>query len=104
MKNLILDVEKFKNFTDEKYYKGLLWEGNTSRIMLICLKPGQEIKPHVHKGDHIWLVLEGSGEFLCSSAEPRVIDSGKIVVAPDGADHGIRNHTKENLVFASITV
>ena len=67
------------------------------------LKPGQEIKPHVHEGDHIWIVLEGSGEFLSSDGEAREIDRSKIVVAPSGEAHGVRNNTDENLVFASIT-
>jgi len=103
MKNIILDFQKIKKFIDEKPYKELVWEGSTSRIMLICLKPGQEIKPHVHDGDHIWAVLEGSGEFLSGDNDAQVISTDNIVVAPEGEAHGIRNNTKENLVFASIT-
>ena len=104
MENLILDIQKLKKFIDEKPSKELIWKSDSSRIMLICLKPGQEIKPHVHDGDHIWAVLEGSGEFLSSDKEAQVISKDNIVIAPEGKDHGIRNHTNENLVFASITV
>jgi quercetin dioxygenase-like cupin family protein len=104
MENMILDFNRFKKFSDEKHHKETLWTGNTSRINLMNLKPGQEIHPHVHNGDHIWVVLEGSGEFLSSDKDPQVITTGMIVVAPEGRDHGVRNHTKENLVFASITV
>jgi quercetin dioxygenase-like cupin family protein len=104
MKNLILEIEKFKKFNDEKPQKETLWTGNTSRINLMNLKPGQEIKPHIHDGDHIWIVVEGSGELLSSDGEAQLIDTGKIVVAPSGEAHGIRNNTGENLVFASITV
>jgi quercetin dioxygenase-like cupin family protein len=104
MENLILDFQKFKKFSDEKHHKEILWTGNTSRINLMNLKPGQEIKPHIHDGDHIWVVLEGSGEFLSSDKEPQAIREGIIVVAPEGKDHGVRNNTNENLVFASITV
>jgi len=104
MKNLILDFEKIKKFTDEKPYKETLWESNSSRINLMNLKPGQEIKPHVHHGEHIWVILEGSGEFLSSETEARPIATGNIIVAPEGQDHGVRNNTDKNLVFASITV
>ena len=104
MENLILDIQKLKKFSDEKPHKEMLWTGGTSRINLMNLKPGQQIKPHVHNGDHIWVVLEGSGEFLSSDSEARVISTGNIVVAPEGKDHGVRNNTNENLVFASITV
>jgi len=104
MKNLIFDFEKLKKFSDEKYHKETLWEGGDSRINLMNLKPGQEIRPHVHKGDHIWVILEGSGEFLSSESGPRTITAGNIIVAPEGEDHGVRNSTDKNLVFASITV
>jgi quercetin dioxygenase-like cupin family protein len=104
MKNLILDIQKLKKFNDEKPHKETIWTGDTSRINLMNLKPGQEIKPHVHDGDHIWVVLEGKGEFLSSDQEAQEIHTGNIVIAPEGEAHGIRNNTDENLVFASITV
>jgi len=104
MKNIILDIQKLKKFNDEKPCKETLWTGGTSRINLNSMKPGQEITPHIHNGDHIWVVLQGSGEFLSSDKESQVIDIGKIVIVPAGEEHGVRNTTKENLVFASITV
>jgi len=104
MKNIILDIQKLKKFTDEKPHKETLWTGDSSKINLISLKPGQEIKPHIHDGDHIWIVMEGSGEFLSSDEESQVIGAGKIVIVPAGEEHGIRNTTNENIVFASITV
>jgi mannose-6-phosphate isomerase-like protein (cupin superfamily) len=104
MKNIILDVQQFKKFNDKKANKETLWTGNTSRINIINLRPGQEIKPHIHDGDHIWIILEGSGEFLSFNEESSIIDVGKIVIAPAGEGHGIRNNTKGDLVFVSITV
>jgi quercetin dioxygenase-like cupin family protein len=67
------------------------------------MKPGQEIITHTHHGNHIWIVMEGRGEFQ-STGETQVIDSGKIVIVPALEEHGIRNASKENLVIASITV
>ena len=103
MKSQFLDANQLKKFDDEKRYKALLWEKDNSTLNLICLKPGQEIKPHVHDGDHIWVVMEGAGEYL-SDEEGRQLTTGMIVIAPTGEPHGIRNNTEENLVFASITV
>ena len=104
MKNLILDIENFKQVNDEKPNKETMWEKDKSRMNLMNLKPGQEIKPHVHDGDHLWIVLEGSGEFLSSDSDPQPIGFGKVVIAPEGQHHGVRNNTDKNLVFASITV
>lgn len=103
MKTLILDIEELKKFSDEKRHQETLWADEHSTIKLICMKPGQEITTHTHHGSHIWIVLEGKGEFLSADKEPRLIDIGKIVIVPPLVEHGIRNAAKENLVLASIT-
>ena len=103
MKTLILDIQKLKKFSDEKRHHETLWADAHSTIKLICMKPGQEITTHTHHGNHIWIVMEGKGEFLSSDKEPQVIDIGKIVIVPPLVEHGIRNAAKENLVLASIT-
>jgi quercetin dioxygenase-like cupin family protein len=103
MKTLILDIQKLKKFSDEKRHQETLWADKQSTIKLICMKPGQEISTHTHHGNHIWIVLEGRGEFLSSDKETQVIDIGKIVIVPPLVQHGIRNAAEENLVLASIT-
>ena len=103
MKTLILDIQKLKKFSDKKRYQETVWADEHSTIKLICMKPGQEITTHTHHGNHIWIVMEGIGEFLSSDKEPQVIDTGKIVIVPTLVEHGIRNAGKENLVLASIT-
>ena len=102
MKTQILDFQKLKKFSDEKRHMETIWTDDYSTIKLICLKPGQEISTHTHHGNHTWVVLEGSGEFLSSDKETQVIDAGKIVIVPPLVEHGIRNISKENLVLASI--
>ena len=101
MKTQILDIQKLKKFSDEKRHQETIWTDEHGRINLICMKPGQEIITHTHHGNHIWIVMEGRGEFL-SAGETQVVDSGKIVIVPPLVDHGVRNATKENLVIASI--
>lgn len=102
MKTMILDVQKLKKFSDEKRHLETIWADKQATIKLICMKPGQEIITHTHHGNHIWIVIEGRGEFL-SAGETQVIDVGKIVIVPALVEHGIRNAAKENIVIASIT-
>ncbi len=102
MKTLILDVHKLKKFSDGKRHMETVWTDKNSKINLLCMKPGQEITTHTHHGNHIWVVVEGRGEFL-SAGEKQIIDSGKIVIVPAFVEHGIHNSTNENLVIASIT-
>lgn len=101
MKYEILDIQLLKKFSDEKRHQETIWSDKHSRINLICMKPGQEIITHTHHGNHIWIVMEGRGEFTLAG-EKQTIESGKIVIVPALVDHGIRNDSGENLVIASL--
>ena len=101
MKTLILDVEKLKRFSDEKRHQETIWSDDHARINLLCMKPGQEVTTHTHHGHHMWIVMEGMGEYM-SAGEKQVIEPGKIVIVPPLVDHGIRNAGHGNLVIASI--
>lgn len=89
-------------FSQEKANKVVLAETPHSRSTLWCLLPGQHIHAHVHAGDHIWVVLEGEGDFLSDDA-PRRITPGTVLVAPAGQSHGIDNKGQQGLVFVSIS-
>lgn len=102
MKSQVLDVNSLKKFRDDRHHQETIWSDDHARVSLICMKPGQEIITHTHHGSHIWMVMEGTGEFL-SGKEVKTITTGQIVIVPPLEDHGIRNASKENLVIASIT-
>lgn len=91
------------SYSDEKACKVVLTECNHARTTLWCLKPGQHIHPHVHAGDHVWVVLEGEGVFLTEGHANLPIKQGTILSAPAGISHGIDNTGSAGLVFASIS-
>ncbi len=90
-------------YSEEKANKIQLGATEISRATLWCLLPGQHIHPHVHAGDHIWMVLEGSGEFLQEGQAPVAIAAGSVLLAPAGDSHGVSNTGKEGLVFLSVS-
>lgn len=102
MKTQILDVQKLKKFSNEKRHLETIWTDEHAKINLLCMKPGQEITTHTHHGNHIWIVMEGKGEFV-SAGEKQVIEGGRIVIVPPLVDHGIRNISGADLVIASFT-
>lgn len=89
-------------FNQEKANKVPLGTGAHSRTTLWCLLPGQGIKPHVHAGDHVWIVLEGEGEFL-TDTDSTPIRPGTVLTAPAGGAHGVTANSSDNLVFLSIS-
>jgi mannose-6-phosphate isomerase-like protein (cupin superfamily) len=74
-----------------------------SHTTLWRLKPGQNIHPHIHAGDHIWVVLEGEGLFLTAGDENLPISQRTILSTPAGISHGIENTDQVGLVFVSIS-
>jgi quercetin dioxygenase-like cupin family protein len=90
-------------YSDEKANKVVLNEAAHARTTLWCLKPGQHIHPHIHAGDHVWVVLEGHGQFLCDGKADRPVAPGTVLIAPTGIPHGIDNTGSEGLVFVSIS-
>lgn len=91
------------SYSDEKANKVVLSECDHARTTLWCIKPGQHIHPHVHAGDHVWVVLEGEGMFLSEGQEKLPIKPGTILSAPAGISHGIENTGSAGLIFASIS-
>jgi quercetin dioxygenase-like cupin family protein len=90
-------------YSQEKASKVALGETAHGRMTLWCLLPGQGIKPHIHAGDHYWVVLEGGGNYLAEGREPVSVAPGTVLVAPSGESHGIENTGSEGLVFVSIS-
>ncbi|MDA8419606.1 MAG: cupin domain-containing protein [Desulfobacteraceae bacterium] len=102
MKTQILDINQLKKFSDDKRHLEIIWSDHHTKISMICMKPGQEIVTHTHHGNHIWMVVEGQGEFL-TGGKTKTIAPGQIVVVPALEDHGIKNSSSGNLVIASMT-
>ncbi len=90
-------------YHQEKANKVQLGATEVSRATLWCLLPGQHIHPHVHAGDHIWMVLEGAGEFLQQDQPPVEIAAGSVLLAPAGDSHGVNNTGQQGLVFLSVS-
>lgn len=101
MHTTFYDYQDKVAYNQDKAEKSTLAETPHSRTSLWCLLPGQHIHPHVHAGDHIWVILEGSGTFLGDAS--RQVSAGTVLVAPGGIAHGIENTGQEGLVFVSIS-
>ncbi len=102
MDTLCFDYQDKVAFSQEKANKVALGQTELSRTTLWCLLPGQQIKPHVHAGDHIWVVLEGEGNYL-SDDDALPITPGKVLVVPAGKSHGVENSGSQGLVFVSVS-
>jgi quercetin dioxygenase-like cupin family protein len=94
-----LDVRLTKVFSAEKMQKVNLFETENLFCDVYCLQPGQAQPPHRHSGaDKIYYVLEGTATIQVGEEE-KSLGPGKIVLAPSGSIHGVRNVSQENLTL-----
>ncbi len=96
----LTQIRDAMKFTPEKAAKNLVATGEHCRVTLWCLEIGQEIHPHTHDGDHVWVVWEGTGWFLTEGGRTPV-EPGSVLFAPEGESHGMAADTR--LVFVSVS-
>jgi mannose-6-phosphate isomerase-like protein (cupin superfamily) len=91
-KGFVADIEKetLKN-TD---FRRVLYTGKFSQLVLMCLKPGEEIGEEVHDDvDQFFRFEEGEGAVVIDDVTHAVKD-GSAVVVPSSAKHNVLNTSK----------
>ena len=71
-------------------------------VGLNSFEPGQEHALHAHEGmDKVYQVIEGQGLYWLAG-DDIPMQAGVLLVAPDGAPHGIRNTGTGRLLMLAI--
>lgn len=88
MKGYVQDIEgiAIKN-TD---FRQVLYTAKHCQLVVMALKPREEIGAEVHKLDQFFRVEEGTGEAVLDGVRT-VIKAGFAIVVPAGAKHNIIN-------------
>lgn len=88
MKGFIQDIEKLAINNDA--FRRVLYTAKHCQLVLMALKPAEEIGAEVHKLDQFFRVEEGSGEAVLDGVRT-AIRAGFAIVVPAGAKHNIIN-------------
>ena len=92
LKGYVVAIEKeTKKNTD---FRRVLYTGKHSQLVLMSLKPSEEIGEETHEDvDQFFRFEEGEGKVIIDGAEHRVKD-GNAVIVPAGAKHNVINTSK----------
>jgi mannose-6-phosphate isomerase-like protein (cupin superfamily) len=92
-----------KDTVDNKNYRKVLFTSKYSQLVLMSLKPGEEIGEEIHKdSDQFFRFEKGEGNFLLDKETFKVTD-GSAVIVPIGINHNVINTSKtENLQLYAI--
>jgi mannose-6-phosphate isomerase-like protein (cupin superfamily) len=89
MKGFSANIEE-STLQNEKFRK-VLYTGKNSQLVLMCLKPKEEIGMEVHSGnDQFFRFEQGQGKCIIDGHEYALKD-GSAIVVPAGAKHNIIN-------------
>jgi mannose-6-phosphate isomerase-like protein (cupin superfamily) len=92
LKGYVVVIEKeTKKNTD---FRRVLYTGKHSQLVLMSIKPGEEIGEETHDDvDQFFRFEEGEGKVIIDGVEHRVKD-GNGVIVPAGARHNVINTSK----------
>lgn len=94
--------EDHATYDPERMGKSTLFQSDRILVGLNAFEPGQEHRLHAHAGmDKVYYVLQGRGLFLLDGRE-EPMEAGLMLIAPEGARHGIRNTGSERLLVMAI--
>ena len=88
MKGYVQDIESLAVKNND--FRRVLYTTENCQLVLMALKPKEEIGAEVHKLDQFFRVEEGSGEVVLDGVRT-AIRAGFAVVVPAGTNHNIVN-------------
>ena len=92
MKGYVVDIEK--ETTKNTDFRRVLYTGKYSQLVLMSIKPGEEIGEETHDDvDQFFRFEEGEGKVIIDGVEHRV-KNGNGVIIPAGARHNVVNTSK----------
>ncbi|HOB18321.1 MAG TPA: cupin domain-containing protein [Candidatus Methanoculleus thermohydrogenotrophicum] len=91
-KGFVANIER--ETVENTYFRRVLYTGKYSQLVLMCLKPGEEIGEEVHDDvDQFFRFEKGEGVVVIDGVSHAVKD-GSAVIVPNGANHNVLNTSK----------
>jgi len=95
MKGFVENIEQLT--TGNMHFRRVVYTGKHLQLVLMTLKPGEEIGAEVHEGhDQFFRVESGTGEVIIDGDRRPIADDDAIIV-PAGARHNVVNTGSEPL-------
>lgn len=100
-RGFITDIEKATEENTD--YRRVLYTGQYSQLVVMCLQPGEEIGAEVHEGiDQFIRVEEGVAKVILNGSEEHTLPNDHAVIIPSGVEHNVINVGDESLKLYSI--
>jgi len=91
MKGYVTNIEKAS--LENENFRQVLYTAKSSQLVVMSLKPGEDIGSEVHDLDQFIRVEKGAGKAVLNGTEHEIED-GSAVVIPAGTTHNIINSSQ----------
>ena len=99
MKGFITNIEK--ETLENTDYRRVLYTAKNSQLVLMCIKPGEEIGVEVHELDQFIRLEQGSATVVLNG-ESREVPADSAIIIPAGVEHNVVNTGTEALKLYSV--
>lgn len=98
--------ESFKNNIEQltrenRYFRKVLYTGNYSQLVIMDIKPGEDIGEETHRVEQTLFNLQGTGKAVLDGVESDFNPGDVVVVAP-GTKHNFINTGNESLKIYTV--
>ena len=81
-----------KQTVDNSYFRQVLFTAQHSQLVVMCLRPGEDIGDEVHpKVDQFFRIEQAEAKFIFNEELERQVHEGDAVVVPAGTYHNVVN-------------
>ncbi len=99
MKGFIKDITELA--TENTNFREVLYTAKHCQLVLMSLKPGEEIGMEMHSLDQFFRVEQGDGEAVIDGVHTSIRE-GYAILVPSGTEHNIINNGKMPLKLYSV--
>jgi mannose-6-phosphate isomerase-like protein (cupin superfamily) len=86
---------------ENSYFRKVIFTGPNAQLVLMSLKPSEDIGEEIHKLDQILFFVEGSGKAVLDGAEYE-IKSDSVFYVPKGTKHNFINTGNTSLKLYTV--
>lgn len=76
-------------------YRRVLYTGPNTQLVLMTLRPGEEIGLEKHEGHDQFIRVEQGDGYVLLNGEKRPLEDGSAVVIPAGVEHNVVNSSDD---------
>ncbi len=99
MKGYVTDIEKQSIENDN--FRKVLFTAPHSQLVVMSLKPGEDIGKEIHKVDQFIRIEQGDGEVEMNGKRSKIHAASAFVIPP-GTEHDVTNTGKRDLKLYTI--